>query len=959
MRTLAREAPRKRQPNKRQADIHPSAAQAKRAKKAAAQPEELEANPTDPIYRVKQAGDRTFEANPGEANPFEVGALVEVDAKGDGNWQLATVSKSVANHSFGFHGDKVRRAYTVQLEAPPAAADEGPTGTGRIGATARHKPQLPSDQVRVCCAHEDCRAHWQPWAALPLFCDRCRKSLLQQSNQAVYLQEADSRVPIGKSGLRMCSTCFNHLRVTRQRDRAAFKSDVQKFTHECTHAGGERLDLNLQNFVEHRPVARDEKSDLPLMSNEDPGKWCQCAKCHTWYHWVCALYDDSQYKKGRPFYCTKCVGHEPETEVVKELREHNDASTLQQTPMGAYLEAEVMADLGAASVTCEPITVRVVSNLLQTSHTPERLVAHCSAISQPYPREFPYQSKCILVFQKRDGLDVCLFALYVQEYGSDCPEPNKNRVYISYLDSVRYFKSTPAGHRSTVYHSVLAGYLSWVRTKGFKHVHIWVEPPKAGDEYIFFARGDQQRKPMKREKLREWYTAMLTKAKEKGHVHIVGSMSEIFGGIKSIAEIPLFHGDQWEITVPSLLGIDDEKDYDVRTKDKSKLLRMDAKGVIDKALGEMKHLKKHFLVVVLSEPDGEPAKDEDPVISTDLTDDRQSFLGQCQACHWQFNTLRHAQHATRMILNHIHNKPSYCIEECKRGRVEDGSFMVGCDNCDNWYHGECVGVSKEDANSLENYPCPNCTAGRRQVAPAHLPCPRPSAPDRPPPHIPQPQAPPPLGARPPGAAAIPPFAGERRPRRRRRPGGGGVGGPSVDHPHQTRHSRSSLQAVRTSSQGALPAAAAAPFARPWAAAAAPPRRRRHCPPRGGSGGAAAAAAPAAPAAPAAARRVRWGGAAAVSSAGAATRHPRRRAARAARATAPLPASAPPRTPPTVRGCGDGGGACGRGARGHYGGGASGGGGGACGGAGRGGAPAGAGRGACGGGCAVTLWISGA
>ena len=27
---------------------------------------------------------------------------------------------------------------------------------------------------------------------------------------------------------------------------------------------------------------------------------------------------------------------------------------------------------------------------------------------------------------------------------------------------------------------------------GFKHVHIWVEPPKMGDEYIFFARSDQQ-----------------------------------------------------------------------------------------------------------------------------------------------------------------------------------------------------------------------------------------------------------------------------------------------------------------------------------------------------------------------------------------------------------------------------------------------------------------------------------
>ena len=184
-------------------------------------------------------------------------------------------------------------------------------------------------------------------------------------------------------------------------------------------------------------------------------------------------------------------------------------------------------------------------------------------------------------------------------------------------------------------------------------------------------------------------------------------MMDLFGQIKTLRELPLFHGDQWEMTVPSLLGLAPEDMCKGMDKD-GQLLRMDSKTVLQKAHTEMKHLKNHFLVVIFAELDGPPQKDADPVISADITDNRQNFLGQCQLNHWEFSTLRHAQYATMMILNYIHFKPSYCIENCSRGRVEDGSFMVGCDVCEGWYHGTCVGVSKDEANDLERYVCPRC-----------------------------------------------------------------------------------------------------------------------------------------------------------------------------------------------------------------------------------------------------------
>lgn len=45
----------------------------------------------------------------------------------------------------------------------------------------------------------------------------------------------------------------------------------------------------------------------------------------------------------------------------------------------------------------------------------------------------------------------------------------------------------------------------------------------------------------------------------------------------------------------------------------------------------------------------------------------------------------------------------YCI--C---RLPYEGFMIGCDGCEEWYHGICVGVSEEQANKVDKYVCLRC-----------------------------------------------------------------------------------------------------------------------------------------------------------------------------------------------------------------------------------------------------------
>eukprot|EP01125_Pyxidicula_operculata_P000118 TRINITY_DN1016_c1_g1_i3.p2 TRINITY_DN1016_c1_g1~~TRINITY_DN1016_c1_g1_i3.p2 ORF type:complete len:961 (-),score=260.57 TRINITY_DN1016_c1_g1_i3:283-3165(-) len=53
----------------------------------------------------------------------------------------------------------------------------------------------------------------------------------------------------------------------------------------------------------------------------------------------------------------------------------------------------------------------------------------------------------------------------------------------------------------------------------------------------------------------------------------------------------------------------------------------------------------------------------------------------------------------------LEDKRLYCI--CKGN--DDGTFMICCDICSDWFHGRCVGIRERDGKQIDKYVCPVCT----------------------------------------------------------------------------------------------------------------------------------------------------------------------------------------------------------------------------------------------------------
>ncbi|KDO29649.1 hypothetical protein SPRG_05601 [Saprolegnia parasitica CBS 223.65] len=486
--------------------------------------------------------------------------------------------------------------------------------------------------------------------------------------------------------------------------------------------------------------------------------WVQCDGCMGWVHQICALFNSEiAVDDDVPFTCALCRlrSLEPEsstytsrdpasprhddnhTEPVLDspdkmlapidlsamATKRDDMSThspvvkkakcikplfkdalpdahASTTHLGTFMQTWIrdhLVSLGESPAVANSLFVKLASSIRVTAPVTANAQDHFRLNGFAYPSEVTYISKTILVFQEIDGTDVCLFSMYVQEYGPDCGIPsNNNRTYIAYLDSLGYFR--PRHARTSVYQQLVIAYLAFAKARGFTHAHIWACPTTRGGDFIYWCHPSHQRNPSK-ERLLLWYKAVIAAAKARhvafGHDTLWKThFAALHSGISNAPLPPYFDGDYWPAELDRAVLTPLKPRAKKKTDEMPKAKARDAiKADVYRAI----EVTKDSLFVIPLQPtcghcdqvlvnmpywqsptgavcdvcaavsvDSDVPLQRQAVphfVANDVLDDveiacpfldhRSTLLKNCEERHYQFDTLRRAKYSTMMLLYHM------------------------------------------------------------------------------------------------------------------------------------------------------------------------------------------------------------------------------------------------------------------------------------------------------------------
>ena len=283
-----------------------------------------------------------------------------------------------------------------------------------------------------------------------------------------------------------------------------------------------------------------------------PEETVTCPYCRQVYHNTCVMYHPKIYgdlpcKCPNPA-CQKRWEAHPALPGRRELLDFRMAD-VPTSPMTNFIENYIKEKVWGKEEKCskgakgasakrkrgpsaDKLRVRMVSNVKRTMEmTPVMIERY--GVNGP----FPYMARTMLVTTEAENdKDIIFLGLVVNEFGPECPEPNKNKVYLAYVDSVQLYHqssccmyqqgagghtlcSDPEGcndERKKIVRALLMGYLDSARRRGYKSAYIWSMPPNDGNhEYMFHMRPTHQHIPTAHQ-LESWYQRLLAASQTAG-----------------------------------------------------------------------------------------------------------------------------------------------------------------------------------------------------------------------------------------------------------------------------------------------------------------------------------------------------------------------------------------------------------------------------------------------------------